>query len=301
MRVAGVADRSGRQGDADDEDGSEENGHDLDAERRCPAGREQDRTDRRACELVEGDEPGLQTGMADTEVALRHEHRHQGPGRGVDEHLRRTDQEQGAEDHADVDDPGDDHGDERDQYDGTEQVRHHDETDAVDAVGDGAGVEAEEQPRQLLEEHCHRDQDRGAGLGCDQQRPGCERNAVAEVGHPAGCQQPPEPRTEPGRRDDVEDEAHGRGRYAAAPSGRHRFPPTAEGMMLQPQAGCISWAASTVKMSAARADISLSFSSLRRRTRDSSSATRLRRRAFSTARRGSRRSLFRCPISALAM
>ena len=42
--------------------------------------------------------------------------------------------------------------------DGAQQVGDDDQPDPVDPVGDGAGVEAEQQPRQLLQEHCQRDQ-----------------------------------------------------------------------------------------------------------------------------------------------
>ena len=144
----------------DHEHGGEQHGQDLDPERRGPAHGEQGRTDRRPGQLVERDEPGLEPRLADAEVALVHEHRHQRPGRGVDEHLGRADQEQGSQHHSDVDDAGEDRRAERDQYDGAEQVGDDDEAEPVDAVGDRAGVETEQQPRQLLEQHRHRDQRR---------------------------------------------------------------------------------------------------------------------------------------------
>jgi len=150
VAAARVAHRSPRQRDPGHEHGGQQHRHDLSAEREGASRGEQRRADRRPGELVERDEPGLQPSLRDTEVALVHEHRHQGAGGGVDEHLRGANQEERPEHHCDADDAGDDRGSQRDQHERPQQVRDHHQAQPVDAVGDRAGVQAEEQPGQLL-------------------------------------------------------------------------------------------------------------------------------------------------------
>jgi hypothetical protein len=68
--------------------------------------------------------------------------------------------------------PGHDRGGQRDQHERPQEVRDEHQAQPVDAIGDRAGVQAAEQPGQLLQQHGHRDQDGRAGLGCHQQRAG---------------------------------------------------------------------------------------------------------------------------------
>jgi hypothetical protein len=80
----------------------------------------------------------------------------------------------------------------------------------VEAVGERAGVKAEQQRRQLHHEHGGRDQARVAGLRGHQQRAGGQRDAVADVGHPRGGDQPPEAGAEPGGDEGLDQAAHWR-------------------------------------------------------------------------------------------
>ena len=87
-------------------------------------------------------------------------------------------------------------------------VHRDDQHPAVEPVGQRAGVQAEEQPRQPLQQDRQGDQERGVGLGGDQQRAGRERQAVADVGDPRRGQQPSEVPAQAGRSDGFDDPIH---------------------------------------------------------------------------------------------
>ena len=92
-----------------------------------------------------------------------------------------------------------------------------DEPPAVDPVGEDAGVQAEQQPGQPLQQPGQRDEDRVGGLRGDQQRAGGERDAVAEVAHPGRADQPPERRPHPAGQHGFHDSAHEKGTLRDAP------------------------------------------------------------------------------------
>ena len=159
-------------------------------------GREQQRAQSRPGQLVEPDEAELQAGVADAEVVPVHEHRQQGAGGRVGEDLRRAEQEHRDEHHGDVHRTGDDGDAQQREHHRAQTVAQRDHESAVDAVGDGAGVEAENQPGEPLEQHRRGDPDGVVGLAGHQQRPGGQGQPVAGVAHPRGGQQPAEARAE---------------------------------------------------------------------------------------------------------
>ena len=135
-------------------------------------------------------------------------------------------QEQRDEDEPDVDGVADDRHREQGEDGGPREVDDDDDPDPVDPVGDDARREAEQQHRHVLGQQRHRDEERVARLGGDQQRPGRERDAVPDVGQDGRREQPPE-RASEARRGDRLGQASGgighRGSLAWPPRG-HRTP-----------------------------------------------------------------------------
>ena len=115
------------------------------------------------------------------EVLARDEAREQGAAGGVRERLGRAQHEEGDEHDRDVHDARDDHRREDDEDDRAEEVDPGDDPAPVEAVGDDAGEHAEQQVRQVLAQQRQRDEERVAGLRGDEQRPGGDRDPVADV------------------------------------------------------------------------------------------------------------------------
>jgi hypothetical protein len=164
----------------------------LRGERPGHARREEEGPERRADELVGGEEPRLQALVAGAEIGGRNERGQERLLRGVGEDLGDAVEEHRREHHGDADGPGGDedaqHGDDH----GPDRVGDHDDEAAVQPVGQRAGPEAEQEPRQPLEHRGERDQECALGLGRDEQGPGGERDAVADVAGPGRGDEPPE-------------------------------------------------------------------------------------------------------------
>ena len=92
-----------------------------------------------------------------------------------------------------------------------------DDQPPVEPVRQRPGVQPEQQRRQPLQRRRQGDQERVVRQRRHQQRPGRERDAVAEVADPRRRQQPAEPDPEPGRRDDVDEPAHKSDRLEVRP------------------------------------------------------------------------------------
>ena len=133
----------------------------------------------------------------------------------------------------------------------------------------------DEQPRRLEGHHRRGDEDRAPGLRGDEQRTGCDQHAVAEVGHPRRPDEPAEAGAQTRREDGLDKSAHKRVSLrqtgcrsstarasSRASSGRRRGPPRRAGRCRPGAAG----------------------------PSVSRSATRRRRRRFSTASAGVARS-----------
>jgi hypothetical protein len=80
------------------------------------------------------------------------------------------------------------------EHGGAHEVDRDDEHTAVDAVGQDAGVQAEQQPGQALEQAGERDQDRIVGLRGDEEGSRRETDPVTEIAGSRGADQPPERR-----------------------------------------------------------------------------------------------------------
>ena len=91
---------------------------------------------------------------------------------------------------------------------GPRHVHGHHEQPAVQPVGQGAGVQPEDQRRQPLDGRRQRHQERVVRLGGHQQGARGQRDAVAEVARPRGREQPPKARAETPRDQGVDDPAH---------------------------------------------------------------------------------------------
>jgi hypothetical protein len=191
--------------DAGDQQHAEGGAHGLGDEGHRHPGREQEGTEGRPDQLVEGDRPGLQSCVGDPEVPTRHEHRQQGAAGAVGEDLRGPHQQHGHQDHEDVDLAGRDGQSQHEDDDDPERVPEDHHPAPVEPVGERSGVQPEDQPRQALQHGRQRDEERAMGLGGDQQRAGRERQPVPELADPAGGEQPPEARAETRRRHGVDD------------------------------------------------------------------------------------------------
>jgi hypothetical protein len=87
-------------------------------------------------------------------------------------------------------------GDDGDAQDGEHErpreIDRDDEEPAIHAVGQDAGVQPEQQPRQPLEQPARRHEQRVLGLRGDQQRTGRQADPVAEVADPRRADEPAE-------------------------------------------------------------------------------------------------------------
>ncbi len=101
------------------------------------------------------------------------------------------------------------------QHPGPHEVDGDDDATSVEAVGERTGVQAEEQRRSPHRQRSQRHQEGLVGLGGHQERPGRDRDPVAEVGGPRRGEQPAERAPEASWGDDVDspgDGAHKVGR-----------------------------------------------------------------------------------------
>ena len=174
---------------------------------RLPDG-EQERPQRRADQLVDGDEPGHDAAVRQRQVVALHQHRHQRARRVVGERLRGAQQEHRDEHEPDGGDVERHGGREQQQDQGAQRVDGDDQPPPVQPVRHRPGPQPEQQRRQPLEQRGQRDEERVVGPRRHQQRTGREDDAVAEVRAPRRGQQPPEPGAQPARDDGVDDPAH---------------------------------------------------------------------------------------------
>ena len=162
---------------------------------------EQERADRRGQELVGEDERALHPGVRDAQVLAGDETRYQRAARGVREVLRRPEDEQDDQDDRDVDGTRDDHRHQSSQDDRATDVHHDDHPLAVEPVRQGPAEDAEEQGRQVFAQQRHGDQEWIERLRRDEQWPGRDHDAVADVVDDRRGQEPAEAPPEPPRRD----------------------------------------------------------------------------------------------------
>ena len=80
---------------------------------------------------------------------------------------------------------------------GATEVDDDDHPPSVEAVGGGASKDAEDQGREVLAEDRQRDEERIARLGRDEERPGGEHDAIADVVDERGGQEPAKAAAEP--------------------------------------------------------------------------------------------------------
>ena len=179
----------------------------VEHERHGEADGEQQRAQRRSGELVGGLLPGPQPAVRLLQLLAVDDRRHQRLRAVVVEHLTDAEQQRGSE-HAQVErrvGPGDlvelvragqvlaaeRHGERHEQrHGGAAGVRRDHQPAAVVAVGEHAGRQGEQQPRQPLHHDDESDQHGIAGDRRGQPRVGDEGDAVAEVGDRRGGEQP---------------------------------------------------------------------------------------------------------------
>jgi hypothetical protein len=181
----------------------------LGRERRGGAGGEQCRPDRWAGQLVERDEPGLQSGIGQREIVAVYQHRGQRRRRVVGEDLGRGQQRQRQQrpDHRNR--TGDDRDGQHGQDHGTDGVGGDHDPPPVEPIGQHTRVQAEQQRRRPPEQGGQRDQERVVGQRRHQQRPGRDRETIAEIRRPRRGQQPPVAGPQPGRHERLDDLAQG--------------------------------------------------------------------------------------------
>ena len=137
--------------------------------------------------------PACSRALAMREVVARDEHRQQGVRGVVGEHLGRPEHEERDQHEADGDCPGDDRRRDHAEHHRPDDVDDDHEQPTVEPIRERAGVEAEQELRQPLEERRQRHQPGVARLRRHQQRTGRDADAVAQVRAPRGAQQPAEP------------------------------------------------------------------------------------------------------------
>jgi hypothetical protein len=197
--------RSGRQPRAQgQEDG-------LGDERPGRPGDEEGGTQGGTDHLVHDEGAGHQPGVADAEVRTSDDRRQQRAGGGVGEDLGDTEDEECGQDDGDADVPGEQGGREDDQDATTGQVHADEQLPAVDAVGEDARLQAEDQPRQPMQQGAEGAEERVLGLAGDQQWAGRESDAVAEVAHSGRPHQPTERRAHPGGQHRLDQSPHEHG------------------------------------------------------------------------------------------
>ncbi len=108
----------------------------------------------------------------------------------------------------------------------TARIRSTDTTiePAVEPVGEGAGVQPEDQRWQPLQQRGQRHQEGVVGLRGDQQRTGRDRDAVAEVRDPRRGEQPPEARAQALGDDGFDEAAHKEGTLDARAAASRGLP-----------------------------------------------------------------------------
>jgi hypothetical protein len=87
-------------------------------------------------------------------------------------------------------------------------MNHHDDPSPVDPVGNDAGQQPEQQPRQALQHGGQSHQDRIMGFGRHQQRAGGQGDPVAKTAHPGRSKKPPEGPAQPSRCDRFTETGH---------------------------------------------------------------------------------------------
>ena len=199
-----------RDGDPRDEHDGRRDQEQLRGERPDHPDGEQERPDGWADDLVGQQVAALQPGVSQAQIRGSDEHRQQRRRRGVGEHLADAQGQHCDEDDADGHLAGGDRQAQQREDHGSSCVGGDDQAAAVDPVGHGAGVQAQQEPGQPLGDRGQRDQHGAAGQGCDQQGTGGQHDPVAEVADPARGQQPPEAATHPGRRHQLRNPAHSR-------------------------------------------------------------------------------------------
>ncbi|HEY3955499.1 MAG TPA: hypothetical protein VGM53_19170 [Streptosporangiaceae bacterium] len=110
--------------------------------------------------------------------------RQQGGGRRVTEGLVHPEQEQRGQNYRDANAVSQDRRRQELQDRHPHQPGGDDDRAPVEPVGDHAGIQAEHQPGQPLQERGHRHRQRIVRLRRDQQRAGRQSDPIAEVCHP---------------------------------------------------------------------------------------------------------------------
>ena len=151
---------------------------------------EEEGTDRWTQQQVAEQERAADARVGDPEVHPWHDARHEAAAAHVGEDLRRPEDEQRQQDDGDADRPADDGRGEDRQHGCTREVDPGDDPTPVEPVGNRACRQAEQQVRELLGEQRHRHQQRVVRQGGDEQRPGSERDPVADVRDDRRGQQP---------------------------------------------------------------------------------------------------------------
>jgi hypothetical protein len=208
-----------RQADAAHQQRAHRDQHRLPDERPRHADGEQRRANGRSDELVDRDEPGLDPSVGEGKVLAPHEHRQERLRGVVGEDLRRPEHEERDQDDGDRDRSGHDRRGDQRQDAGANHVDGDDEHPPVQPVGQRAGKQAEEQRRQPLDEGGQGHEKRVTGLRGDEQRPGGDRDPVAEVADPGRPEEPPESDAQPLRSHGGDDAAHRQARLAPGAGG----------------------------------------------------------------------------------
>ena len=174
-------------------------------ERQGHAGGEQEGADRGRQQLIRKEERTLHPRARDAEVLAGHETRDKRAAGRVGEGLCGPKDEQDNKHHGDVDRAGDDDGDQCAQHQGASHVHHDDHPPSIKPVCRRSAQHAEQQDRKVLAEECHRDKERIARLGCDEQWSGRDHDAIARVVDDGCRQEPAEAPPKPPRRNGLDD------------------------------------------------------------------------------------------------
>ena len=134
--------------------------------------------------MVPGEKAGHEARLAQAEILLGHEHRHDRPERGVGEDPRAPEREHRRQDDDDAHVPGAQGGDEDREDHGAGEVGGDDEPAPVMPVGDGPGDQPEEQGGHPLQCRGQPDEYRIAGLARDEQWTRGQRDPVPDLRGP---------------------------------------------------------------------------------------------------------------------
>jgi hypothetical protein len=211
-------DRGTHLAGADLPDQQQRGGHDdgLGEERPRAAKGKKERADRRADQQLADNVASLQPRVGEPELVLVDQHRQQRPRGCVGKDVRDAEQQHCPQHPRDAHMPGQEPHCEHNDHEGPECFGADKQHAAVNAVRNHSRRQTQQQPGEPLQERGRCDQKRASCFRCDQQRPGRQGDAIADIANPRRRRKPAEVPPQSSRRESLKQGLHGRVRLYLA-------------------------------------------------------------------------------------